>query len=528
MRAAFPPLVVQRFLSTIVTALFDTMDGTHCCASCAASLQADDGHDLCPACLGIDHLRDGLSENPCMNCSYMPRALRVARLAQLTSGGDPSPAGEAAPPRRSRRRGESATAAPPKKKAKSDSALSSKVERLSAELAEMKSLLQLRQSDTVSEEAGVSLPSMPVLTREDDVLSLAASASQFFDDYDGATSHTSHVSEAASFSPSHSSLSDAGEDSMQSVLRMALDRLNMGVPQQAEVAPESAFFRRGRPPSTFTIPPSAEYLKELHACWRDPSALSRLSADGRTLAAMNNAAEAGLDHMPAVEPAIASLIVSPEEALRPTVRCPRPQCRVTDDLLTRTYNAGARAGRLGNSLAHLMFALSASLQEGSASADSVCFSDAALQAFALITRELGRMMSLLCRARRQVWLAQSPLTEACRKTLRGVPVEPGVLFGPAALEALDRTIQARETRQQLSGLSRSMPPPAGVRGPPAPPRTRSSPRVRPTADSYRQHVAQRRTDNEFRTAPPPPPRQAQAHDRPRRPPRAPKGHGARR
>lgn len=502
------------------------MDGTHCCASCAASLQADDGHDLCPACLGLDHLREGLSENPCMNCSYMSRALRVARLAQLTSDGDPSPPGEAAPPRRARRRGEPTTA-PPKKKAKSDSALSSKVERLSAELAEMKSLLQLRQSDTVSEEAGASVQDMPVLNREDDVLSLAASASQFFDEYDGAASHTSHVSEVGSFSPSHSSLSDAGDDSMQSVLRMALERLHVDVPQQAAVTPESAFFRRGRPPSTFTVPPSAEYLRELHACWRDPSALSRLSADGRALAAMHNAAEAGLEHMPAVEPAIASLIVSPEEALRPTVQCPRPQCRVTDDLLTRTYNAGARAGRLGNSLAHLMFALSASLQGGSASADSIVFSDAALQAFALLTRELGRMMSLLCRARRQVWLAQSPLTEACRKTLRSVPVEPGVLFGPAALEALERTIQAQETRQQLSGLNRSMPPPAGSRGPPPPPRTRSSPRVRPTAECYRQHVAQRRVGNEFRT-PPPPSGQAQPRDRPRRPPRAPKGHGARR
>lgn len=245
---------------------------------------------------------------------------------------------------------------------------------------------------------------------------------------------------------------------------------------------------------------------------------------------MHNAAEAGLDRMPAIEPAIASLIVSPEEALRPTVRCPRPQCRVTDDLLTRTYNAGARAGRLGNSLAHLMFALSASLQEGSVSANSVAFSDAALQAFALLTRELGRMMSFLCQTRRQVWLAQSHLTDACRKTLRCIPVEPGVLFGPAALEALQRTIQARETRQQLSDLNRSMPPPARSRHPPPPPpRTRSSSRGYSAGDNYRQQVTQQRNDREFRTTRlPPTSGQTQPSDRPRRPPRAPKGHGARR
>lgn len=315
---------------------------------------------------------------------------------------------------------------------------------------------------------------------------------------------------------------------MQSILRLALEQLRVEIPQQAAAPTESAFFRRGRPPTAFTVPPSEEYLRELHSCWRDPSALSRLSADGRALAAMHNAADVGLERMPAVEPAIASLIVSPEEALRSTVRCPRPQCRVTDDLLTRTYNAGARAGRLGNSLAHLMFALSSSLQEGKAPADAIGLNDAALQAFALLTRELGRMMSLLCQTRRQVWLAQSPLTEASRKTLRSVPVEPGVLFGPAALEALERTIRASETRQQLSGLNRSMPPPTRPRAPPPPPRIRSSPRTRPASDSYRQHVPQRRVDREFREPIRPPPERVQLPDRPRRLPRAPRGHGARR
>ncbi|MED6242291.1 hypothetical protein ATANTOWER_002474 [Ataeniobius toweri] len=73
--------------------------------------------------------------------------------------------------------------------------------------------------------------------------------------------------------------------------------------------------------------------------------------------------------------------------------------------------------------------------------------------------ELSRVMSFLVQARRQVWLAQSPLTEACRRTLRGVPVMPGELFGSAAVEALERTVQVRQTSQQLSGLRRSMPPP---------------------------------------------------------------------
>ncbi|MED6232786.1 hypothetical protein ATANTOWER_002432 [Ataeniobius toweri] len=137
----------------------------------------------------------------------------------------------------------------------------------------------------------------------------------------------------------------------------------------------------------------------MHACWQDPRALSRLSTDGRVLAAMHESVKAGLDRMPAVEPAVASLIVSLDEALSPDVQCPRTQCRVTDDLLGKAYNAGARAGRLGNSMAHLMFALSASLQDAGGATATVGFSDAA---FALMTRELGRVMSFLVQARRQV------------------------------------------------------------------------------------------------------------------------------
>ena len=55
-------------------------------------------------------------------------------------------------------------------------------------------------------------------------------------------------------------------------------------------------------------------------------------------------------------------------------------------------------------------------------------SDASLQAFALMSRELRRVMSTLVQTRCQVWLAQSPLTEVCRRALRAVPVTPGELF----------------------------------------------------------------------------------------------------
>lgn len=505
------------------------MDGSHCCVTCGAALKADDGHDLCPACLGLDHLKEALSDNPCMNCSYLPRAVRVARLAQLSSseGADLPPSGQVPPPvtKHSKRLSDPTTSdAPPKKrKAKSDAGLSSRVEQLSAELDVMRNFFRVHHFDASMADVGMFSPPMPDLAREEDVLSLAASASHFCEEDE---TLSSRASESGSIESSQSVVDDTEDGSMQNVMREAFTRLRLDIPQPVESGSGNAFFRRGRTPTPFAVPPSQEYLRELHACWRNPGALSRLSDDGRVLAAMQEAAAAGLDCMPAVEPAIASFIVSPEEALRRDVRCPRPQCRVTDELLSKAYNSGARAGRLGNSLAHLLFALSASLQDVNGAAAASSFSDAALQAFAWMTRDLGRVMSYLVQARRQVWLAQSALTESCRRTLRGVPVEPGQMFGSAALEALERTVQARQTRQQLSDLSRVMPPP------PPPHRLRSQapgPSVRPPHRDWATdgRYFQQGRARDSRVASRQPVRRPRASGTGRRPPRPPKGHGAR-
>lgn len=75
------------------------------------------------------------------------------------------------------------------------------------------------------------------------------------------------------------------------------------------------------------------------------------------------------------------------------------------------------------------------------------------------TRELGWMMSTIVQTTHQVWLSQSNLTEASRRTLRTLPVEPGMVFGSAAQEALERTFHAGQTRQQFECL-RQMPPPS--------------------------------------------------------------------
>ena len=130
---------------------------SHSCTACMAPLQPEDGHDLCPSCLGLEHLREGLSEDPCMNCSFMPRAVRAARLAEVERlfGGVPSPEGltdihrlSPARPSRPKRRAPDTEAASSRKKAK-ECELASRVDHLTAELNQMKSIFLALQTGMV-------------------------------------------------------------------------------------------------------------------------------------------------------------------------------------------------------------------------------------------------------------------------------------------------------------------------------------------------------------------------------------------
>lgn len=161
------------------------------------------------------------------------------------------------------------------------------------------------------------------------------------------------------------------------------------------VPPHNAFFRGAVEQTAFVVPPSAPYIEELQSCWVDPRQLSHRPSDCRALSAMQDASTYGLEAMPSIEPSVAALVLSPDEALRPHARCPRPQCRLTDDLIVRSYDTAACMGRIGNSMSHLMLSLTQALQatEGASASQDLC--DSSLQAFAYMMRELGRLMSCL-------------------------------------------------------------------------------------------------------------------------------------
>ena len=199
------------------------------------------------------------------------------------------------------------------------------------------------------------------------------------------------------------------------------------------------FLGRRHSLQSIIVPPSKPYIEELQRCCADPKRLSHLTSDGRNLEAMQEAGSYGLDRMAPVDPSTDSSIVSPDEALRPDAHCPRPQCRLTDDLLIRAYNIAACMGRIGNSLSHLILGLSQVLQESGVDSSTQTLSDTSHQTFALMSK-----VTLACH---QVWLAQSSLSEGCHCTLSSLPVVPGHMFGPAAQQVLERSAQVDQEDQ---------------------------------------------------------------------------------
>ncbi|MED6256376.1 hypothetical protein ATANTOWER_024759 [Ataeniobius toweri] len=148
-------------------------------ASCGVPLQVEDGHDLCPKCLGVGHLREALTD-PCMNCSILPLPVRENRLrqvenllfaAELPPSGMPQPC--------SGRRGDALAEecrSPRRKRPRLERPSRQEVDSLRAEVEQLKALLKAPEP-TPAFQAAAAWESGEDL--EDDGISVRASNSEF-------------------------------------------------------------------------------------------------------------------------------------------------------------------------------------------------------------------------------------------------------------------------------------------------------------------------------------------------------------
>lgn len=76
---------------------------------------------------------------------------------------------------------------------------------------------------------------------------------------------------------------------------------------------------------------------------------------------MAEAVSIGVRNVPEIEQTVATLVVSPDEALWGNVRCPSAQCGCTDFLLKEAYESVAYVTRTENTIYQLILAASKSL-----------------------------------------------------------------------------------------------------------------------------------------------------------------------
>ncbi len=104
-----------------------TMDAS--CSTCSGPMDLMDAHIYCPGCLGIDHLKEALTD-PCPECSLMSLEIRQQRLAKFEPGSEDCLTRVKTRTQTGSKCSASKTEGPPKKKLAPTAALSHQVVEL--------------------------------------------------------------------------------------------------------------------------------------------------------------------------------------------------------------------------------------------------------------------------------------------------------------------------------------------------------------------------------------------------------------
>ncbi|XP_059898317.1 uncharacterized protein LOC132450257 [Gadus macrocephalus] len=426
----------------------------HHCRICSAAMSADDGHRECPDCLGAVHVLEDVG-NPCSAAVDLSRGERLRRANQVRGHAQEGRAERRRSPLRlprSRKRGHKHTRRHSEDRQYEPAKRPAPAEAAGGGSAESRHILAVLQALTerlgrLEEQRGPpSLPSgqqcLPLrrpdsqVEQEDeanDVISLLKS--QATEDTTGGAGRGGEPR-----TDSRGESTGVGETPVSSLMSRVLSAANiLGLqPPTPDPVPQGGVWdgvsHTSPPPS---IPVAEDYTRMLTSSWGRASKRPQFNAGCRQLAMTVYPAETGLGDMPPVEESIASWTSLGPARVSSNPSCPHKECAKTDRLVTRSFNASARAARTGklqwiqiltdgggelscNNSLHA-FAQDRDPADG----DAMGLVEAALSAHSQLTRDVGDSMAAAVLCRRQVWLAQTSLPEAIRTELLNLPVAPG-------------------------------------------------------------------------------------------------------
>lgn len=223
-----------------------------------------------------------------------------------------------------------------------------------------------------------------------DVLSLCASHTVVDDTTGGDDLEGELHSSSAEPADGSTETGEAPVSSLMSRVLSAAKVLGLQGPTSAPAPAGGVWEGISRPEPRPSIPVADDYTAMLRSSWGTNSKRPQFNAGCRQLANASYPVETGLGNMPPVESPMAALTSLGFSRVSSDPRCPRKECAKTDRLVTNSFNASARAARMGNALAITLAALRKTL--GPDDHDSRALVDAALSSHSQLTRDVGNAM----------------------------------------------------------------------------------------------------------------------------------------
>ncbi|CAL8350747.1 unnamed protein product [Boreogadus saida] len=340
-------------------------------------MSADNGHRECPDCLGAVHVLDDI-DNPCSAAVDLSRGERLRRANQVRRHAQEGRAERRRRSPRSRKRGhkhtrrhledrqyesprrsdEEETPRPAKRPAPAEAAGGGRAE--SRHILAVLQALTERLGRLEEQRDPPSLPSgqegLPLRRPDsqderedeaDDVLSLLVS--QATEDTTGGAGRGGEPR-----TDSRGESTGVGETPVSSLMSRVLSAANiLGLqPPTPDPVPQGGVWEGVShiSPSP-SIPLGEDYTRMLMSSWGRALKWPQFNAGCRQLAMAVYPAETGLGDMPPVEASIASWTSLGPARVSSNLSCPCKECAKADRMVTRSFNASARAACTGNALA---------------------------------------------------------------------------------------------------------------------------------------------------------------------------------
>ncbi len=471
-----------------------------CPLGCGRFLSADDGHDRCLQCLGIQHTEAAFVDDSCACCGRMNMTSLRSRLSFL-KGLAPSAA---------TRPGLSGSRGPPAG-ALGDLRVTVRASPPGSSPRTSYSSRSERPVRLLGDFAGSShgMASISFGAPPEDSMSIAALG-------DGLTS--SEDEGAVGLPPSGVVATAAPDPELTAMLARAAASIGLEVnrPHSPEPSRLDDWFLgagRGSQPRPTPVPFFPEVHEELTKSWMAPFTARSRSSVSSVLTTLDGGAARGYAGIPQVERAVAVHLCPRNAATwRNRPRLPSKACKLTAALAAKAYSAAGQAASALHAMVILQVHQAKALKqmhEGSPDPglmQELCTAtDLALRATKVTARSLGKAMSTMVVQERHLWLNLAEMKDVDKARFLDAPITQAGLFGDtvegfaqqfSAVQKQTEAIQhilPRRGAPAAAAAPRTGPPSARRRGRPpassraAPPRAEAE--ARPARRASRRSAA---------------------------------------